>query len=162
MRLGRYLVPILMASTVGATAQVVPQQSEPNENTTSTHRFFDRTNVTLQALNVASQTEALLAIQSGDDGGQMAPCGNSGCAGALQARGRTLDPLEKHFEAYGYGWGAAYRYGGGVGLNLAVAYIFHKTGHHKLERWVPVVAILHAQVSTGYASAGSQQGITGW
>ena len=30
----------------------------------------------------------------------------------------ALDPFEKHFESYGYGWGSVYRYGGGVGLNM--------------------------------------------
>ena len=65
----------------------------------------------------------------------MAPCIHSSSTGALAARGRTLDPFEKHFESYGYGWGAAYRYGGGEGLNLVVAYLFHSSGHHKLEQW---------------------------
>ena len=50
----------------------------------------------------------------------------------------------------------------GVGLNLLVADIFHDTGHHKLERCVPVVAIAHAQASTGYALTGSSQGKYGW
>jgi hypothetical protein len=42
----------------------------------------------------------------------------------LEARGRTLDPYEKHFESCGYGWGVVYRYGGDVGFNLIVAYAF--------------------------------------
>jgi hypothetical protein len=92
----------------------------------------------------------------------MAGCAEPPCMGALEARGRTLDPFEKHFESYGYGWGAMYRYGGGVGVNMMVAYLFHATGHHKLERWVPIVAIMHAQASTGYALTGSSQGKTGW
>ena len=126
------------------------------------HSFFDRQNLRLQSANVLSQTMALLAIQSHDDGQRMAPCYISPCIGALEARGRTLDPLEKHFESYGYGWGSVYRYGGGVGLNMFVAYIFHSTGHHKLERWVPVIAIAHAQASIGYALTGSEQGKNGW
>ena len=105
---------------------------------------------------------ALLAIQSHDDGLEMAPCLISPCTGALEARGRTLDPFEKHFESYGYGWGSVYRFGGGVGLNMFVAYMFHSTGHHKLERWVPIIAIAHAQASTGYALTGSEQGKSGW
>lgn len=126
------------------------------------HSFLDSTNLKLEMANVASQTVALLAVQSHDNGGGMARCPSPPCLGALEARGRTLDPLEKHFESYGYGWGAVYRYGGGVGLNMFVAYIFHTTGHHKLERWVPVVAIAHAQASTGYALTGSSQGSKGW
>lgn len=126
------------------------------------HSFFDRTNLRLQGTNLLSETMALLAIQAHDDGGGMARCSHPPCTGALAARGRTLDPFEKHFESYGYGWGATYRYAGGVGLNLLVADIFHETGHHKLERWVPVVAIAHAQASTGYALTGSSQGKNGW
>ena len=86
----------------------------------------------------------------------------SPCTGALEARGRTLDPFEKHFESYGYGWGAVYRYGGGVGLTLGTAYIFHATGHHKLERWVPMIGIAHAHASIGYTLTGSRQGRSGW
>ncbi len=47
-------------------------------------------------------------------------------------------------------------------LSETMALLFHETGHHKLERWVPVVAISHAQASTGYALTGSSQGKYGW
>jgi hypothetical protein len=126
------------------------------------HSFLDQSNLRLQGINVLSQTLALLAIQSHDDGRGMAQCGNPPCTGAVAARGRTLDPFEKHFESYGYGWGAAYRYGGGVGLNLLVAYMFHAAGHHKLEKWAQMVSIAHAQASIGYALTGSNQGKSGW
>ena len=128
----------------------------------SRHSFFDRTNLRLQGINILSQTVALLAIQSHDNGGEMAPCTKLPCTGALAARGRTLDPFEQHFESYGYGWGGVYRFGGGVGLNMVAAYMFHATGHHKLERWVPVVAIAHAQASTEYALHLLCQGKSGW
>jgi hypothetical protein len=45
---------------------------------------------------------------------------------------------------------------------MFVAYMLDPTGHHKLERWLPVVAIAHAQASTGYALTGSEQGKNGW
>jgi hypothetical protein len=135
---------------------------QPNSSITA-HSFFDRRNLQLQSTNAIAQTVSLFAIQGHDDGGQMAPCDKPGpCTGALEARGRTLDPFEKHFQSYGYGWGAAYVYGGGVGLNMFVAYMFHAGGHHKLERWVPIIAIGHAQASTGYALTGSKQGKNGW
>ncbi len=111
-------------------------------------RFFDKRNLELFGVNALAQTQALLAIQSH--------------GAAVQSRGRTLDPFEKHFESYGYGWGAVYRYGGGIGLNTFVAYVFHATGHHKLERWVPYIAMAHAEAATGYALTGSKQGRTGW
>jgi hypothetical protein len=163
MKLRICIVALLVAAPFVATAQVPEESSlRRSDEAPTTHSFTDSTNRKLQAINVASQTMALLAIQSHDNGGGMAACANPPCMGALEARGRTLDPLEKHFESYGYGWGAVYRYGGGVGLNMVVAYMFHATGHHKLERWVPMVAIMHAQASTGYALTGSAQGKTGW
>ena len=164
MKLRNCILILLIASPLVVLAQE-PSGSdwlEGHRTTPLQHSFFDQTNLRLQGTNLLSETMALLAIQSHDDGGGMARCSNPPCTGALAARGRTLDPFEKHFESYGYGWGAAYRYAGGVGLNLLVADIFHETGHHKLERWVPVVAISHAQASTGYALTGSSQGKYGW
>jgi hypothetical protein len=155
-----FLLALLITSPLAAMAQMQPAQYwlEGNNNPAVQHSFLDRTNLKLQGINVLSQTLSLLAIQSHDDGGEMAPCTKSPCSGALEARGRTLDPIEKHFESYGYGWGAAYVYGGGVGLNLLVSYMLHATGHHKLERWVPLISIARAQASTGYALTGSSEG----
>jgi hypothetical protein len=154
----------LIALPLLAAAQAQPGNYllQSYNNAAAQHSFFDKTNLKLQGINVVSETLALLAIQSHDDGGGMARCNHPPCNGALEARGRTLDPFEKHFESYGYGWGSVYRYGGGVGLNMFVAYMFHASGHHKLERWVPVIAIAHAQASTGYALTGSKQGKDGW
>ncbi len=153
-------VLLSVVSPMLAAAQQGSQQYwlQGYDNAAREHSFIDKTNLKLQGVNVVSQTFALFAIQSHDDGGAMGRCGNPPCLGGLAARGRTLDPFEKHFESYGYGWGAVYRYGGGVGLNTFVAFMFHETGHHKLERWVPIVAIGHAQASTGYALTGSSQG----
>jgi hypothetical protein len=164
LKLRGCLFALLLISPLATMAQMQPGQDwlQRNYKTPTQHSFFDNNNLKLQGINAASETLALLAIQSHDNGGEMAPCTKSPCSGALEARGRTLDPYEKHFQSYGYGWGAVYRYGGGVGLNLIVAYAFHATGHHKLERWVPVVAIAHAQASTGYALTGSRQGKSGW
>jgi hypothetical protein len=164
MKLRNCTLALLLASPLVVLAQEPSRSNWLQEQQTIPfqHSFFDRTNLRLQGANLLSETMALFAIQSHDDGGAMARCSDPPCTGALAARGRTLDPFEKHFESYGYGWGAGYRYGGGVGLNLLVADIFHASGHHKLERWVPVVAIAHAQASTGYALTGSSQGKNGW
>jgi len=115
---------------------------------TNHHQFFDKKNLALFGINAAAQSAALLSIQSN---GRW-----------MESRGRTLDGFEKHWESHGYGWGATYRFGGGVGLNMLSTYMFHKAGQHKLERWVPMVAIGHALASTGYALHGSRQGHGGW
>jgi len=36
----------------------------------------------------------------------------------------------------------------GVGLSIGISYLFHRTGHHKLERWT---SIIHISVGTGGA-----------
>jgi hypothetical protein len=135
-------VMLWVATSFGETATPV-MVSKTESRVASPHRFFDKQNSRLFAINALAQASALLAIQS--QGAHM------------ESRGRTLDGFEKHFESYGYGWGSAYRFGGGVGLNMLVAAMFHESGHHKLERWVPLVAIGHAGMSTGYALSGSRQ-----
>jgi hypothetical protein len=136
---------MLAGSMTGFAAEY---NDRPGQQQSSSHKFFDKKNLLLFGENTAAQTAALVAIQSRGD--------------RMESRGRTLDGYEKHFESYGYGWGSFYRYGGGVGLNVLVTYMFHATGHHTLERWVPVVAIGHAAASTGYAMRGSRQGVGGW
>ncbi len=140
LRLGLFSFVLVTSKIVFAVDPYLPQPAS--------HKFFDKQNVLLFSENTAAQTAALLAIQSHGD--------------YLESRGRTFDKVEKHFESYGYGWGSAYRYGGGVGLNIFISYMFHATGHHKLERWVPVLAIGHAAASTGYALRGSREGVGGW
>jgi hypothetical protein len=162
MKLPNCILMFLIALPLVATAQEHFDSYLQAPEPMMYHGFFDRSTLKLESINVISQTAALMTIQSHDDGGGMARCAKPPCTGALAARGRTLDPFEKHFESYGYGWGAVYRYGGGVGLNLAVAYMFHASNHHKLERWTELIAIGHAQASTGYALTGSSQGKNGW
>jgi hypothetical protein len=129
----------------GAWAQANPQTWEwrPESRASQPHRFFDKENSRLFVVNAVSQAIALVAIQSRGPG--------------MESRGRTLDGFEKHFESYGYAWGASYRFGGGIGLNMLSTLVFHEPGHHKLERWVPLVAIGHAEMSTVYALTGSRQ-----
>jgi hypothetical protein len=138
------VVPVLLLNR-GASAQANPETWEwrPSPPTSRPHRFFDKENSRLFAVNAVSQAIALVAIQSRGPG--------------MESRGRTLDGFEKHFESYGYAWGASYRLGGGVGLNLLSTLVFHELGRHKLERWVPLVAIGHAEMSTAYALTGSRQ-----
>ena len=72
------IILFLFASSLVAAAQ---QDNEIYRLTTSPspaleHSFFDRQNLRLQSVNVFSETMALLAIQSHDDGMGMAPCHN--------------------------------------------------------------------------------------
>lgn len=137
------IVGLLLTSAAFAQRNPATWEWRPPESNPIHHKFFDKQNSRLFVINAASQTLALIAIQS--HGAHM------------ESRGRTLDGFEKHFESYGYAWGSCYRFGGGIGLNMFSTLIFHELGHHKLERWVPLVAIAHADMSTGYALAGSRQ-----
>ena len=136
--------PKLEAPSVIA-AKLVPGTRCCGIEISDDHRFWDRQNKRLFVSNLVLQTGALLAIQShGGGGGHW-----------FQSRGRTLDPFEKHFESYGYGWGAVYRYGGCTAFPLAVAAALHHNGNHKLERWAHKVTMLHAAASIGYALQGN-------
>jgi hypothetical protein len=115
-------ITVLLLCSISPAQEAIPR-----------HKFFDKTNLVLFSANVAAQTGALASIQT--QGRWM------------ESRGRTLDGFEKHFESYGYGWGSFYRYGGGVGLNMLASYMLHLSGHHKMERWMPVIAIGHAGAS---------------
>jgi hypothetical protein len=147
----RKIAKALLSLTIAAsfTFPVFAQKNpptwewQPAKSSLKHHKFFDKQNSHLFAVNAISQTLALIAIQS--DGAHM------------ESRGRTLDGFEKHFESYGYGWGTGYRIGGGIGLNMFSTLVFHELGHHKLERWVPLVGIVHAYLSVGYALSGSRQ-----
>src|ERR1700704_1164801 len=103
---------ILMgAILLSATVAFSVEYNDPSyHREVVSHKFFDKQNLLLFGENTAAQTGGFIEIQS--HGAHM------------ESRGRTLDGYEKHFESYGYGWGAVYRYGGGVGLNIFATYMF--------------------------------------
>jgi hypothetical protein len=116
--LGSLTIAALFTFPVVAQKNPATWEWQPVKSTANHHRFFDKQNSRLFVINAVSQTFAMIAIQS---------------HGAHpESRGRTLDGFEKHFESYGYGWGACYRLGGGGGLNMFSTLIFHGLGHTNL------------------------------
>jgi hypothetical protein len=98
---------------------------------TSEHKFWDRENkllfVTAAALNGAD-----FAITRSN----------------LQGGGRELNPVVRIFGRSTAG--LAVNFAGETAGVMSVSYFFHKTGHHKLERWVSIVNISSSAGAVGY------------
>ncbi len=99
--------------------------------TASEHKFWDRENkllfVTAAALNGAD-----FAITRSN----------------LQGGGRELNPVVRIFGRSTAG--LAVNFAGETAGVMSVSYFFHKTGHHKLERWVYFVNISSSAGAVGY------------
>lgn len=69
----------------------------------------------------------------------------------LQSGGRELNPVVRIFGRSAPG--LALNFGGQAASVMGVSYFLHKTGHHKLERMVPVVNIGASMGAVGYGLA---------
>jgi hypothetical protein len=100
----------------------------------SEHKFWDRENmllfVTAAALNGADFAVTRANLQSG---------------------GRELNPVVRIFGRSTAG--LAVNFAGETAGAMSLSYFFHKTGHHKLERWVSVVNISSSAVAVSYSLA---------
>jgi hypothetical protein len=100
----------------------------------SEHKFWDRENkllfVTAAALNGADFAVTRANLQGG---------------------GRELNPVVQIFGRSTPG--LAVNFVGETAGVVAVSYFFHKTGHHKLERWVSVVNISSSAGAVSYGLA---------
>jgi hypothetical protein len=108
------------ATTIPAAPQPKPEASSNHE-----HRFWDKTNDWLFAGVGASRTLDYFSTLN------------------LRRRGRqeiliTNDAVDNH---------AAFAVieAAGTGVSIGAAYLFHRYGHHKLERWT---SILHFSLAT--------------
>ena len=101
---------------------------------TSEHKFWDRENkmlfVTAAALNGADFAVTRANLQSG---------------------GRELNPVVRIFGRSTPG--LAVNFVGETAGVVSVSYFFHKTSHHKLERWVSVVNISSSAGAVSYGLA---------
>ncbi len=115
---------LLQAQQVQANPRAVlnPQmQAQPARLATKTHRFFDRTNLMLFAGVAAVRTLDYTSTQ------HFRRLGNK----EVLLTNRIVDnkPLFAGIEV------------AGAALSVGAAYWLHRTGHHKLERWVSIVHI---------------------
>lgn len=105
-----------------------PQQERRGARRQDEHRFWDKTNDWLFAGVAASRTLDYLSTLN------------------MRRRGRqeillSNDAVDNH---------AAFAVieAAGTGVSIGTSYLFHRTGHHKLERWVSIVHL-------GLATTGS-------
>jgi hypothetical protein len=89
------------------------------------HRFFDKTNLWLHLGAVAGETADLISTRR-----------------VLQLGGREADPLARPFVRAGAGGQIVGTYAIGEGAVLLASYLFHRTGHHRMERLVPISAFI--------------------
>lgn len=98
---------------------------------TSEHKFWDRENKLL-FFTAAALNGADFAITRSN----------------LQGGGRELNPVVRFFGRSTAG--LAVNFAGETAGVMSVSYFFHKTGHHKLERWVSIVNISSSAGAVGY------------
>lgn len=98
----------------------------PQDPLLERHRFFDKTNLALHGWNIAAETYDAITTRRDLNG----------------ARINELNPFGAFFVNHGWGGQAVFSYGFGVGGPLLTSYLLHRTGHHKLERWVTAINAL--------------------
>lgn len=94
----------------------------PSQLSEQTHRFWDRENSTLFAVSAGWSTADFFVTRSN-----------------LANGGRELNPVARFFT--GSNAGLATNFALETGGVVAISYLFHKTGHHKLERATSLVNI---------------------
>jgi hypothetical protein len=112
----------------GATFVSLPQPA------TSEHKFWDRENKVL-FFTAAALNGADFAVTRSN----------------LQRGGRELNPVVRILGRSTPG--LAVNFVGETAGVLSVSYFFHKTGHHKLERWVSFVNISSSAAAVSYGLA---------
>jgi hypothetical protein len=90
------------------------------------HRFFDKGNLALHGWNLAAETYDAITTRRALGGRPV----------------HELNPFGALFVNRGWGGQAVFSYGFGVGGPLLTSYLLHRTGHHKMERWVTAINAL--------------------
>lgn len=124
------------AETADAPSAVMVAAAEPGR--AAAHRFFDQRNLELTAGNLFAQmadgitTQHLLSRS-----GAMRNVRINGVLTPTPYFYEEANPVARPFATRGWAGEATY-IGMVMGADLGVRYLFHRTGHHKLERIVPV------------------------
>lgn len=95
------------------------------------HRFFDRTNLELHLGALAAETGDLVTTRE-----------------VLQAGGTEKNPIFRPLIRRGRAGQVLVFYGFGEGGGLFTSYILHRTGHHRLERLVPIATMVIEGLAT--------------
>src|SRR5579863_2595232 len=105
---------VMPAVTPAVIEAKLPEAPKP-------HKFFDSENLALFGATTLMQTADLVSTRMVIDRG-----------------GREQDPLAKPFVDHGIGTQVIASYAIGTGGMLLGAYWLHRSGHHRLERWLPI------------------------
>ncbi len=126
--------PTLIAFKPGAVAPVLNSNSFLPQAPSSQHRFWDRKNKflfsTVAAFSAADFTVTHANLASG---------------------GRELNPIVRPFA--GSNAALATNFAGQSAGILAISYLFHRSGHHRLERMAPVANIAASAFAVSYGLA---------
>ena len=89
------------------------------------HKFWDAQNVAIHSVNFAMQTADAFSTRHVLD----------------RHNGIERNPWARQFVTHGWGGQAAYSWGLSVGGTILTSYFMHRTGHHRLERVLPMIEI---------------------
>jgi hypothetical protein len=89
------------------------------------HAFWDKPNIAIHSANFAMQSADAFSTRHVLD----------------RHQGIERNPWARQFVTHGWGGQAAYSWGLSVGGTILTSYFMHRTGHHKLERLLPVIQI---------------------
>jgi hypothetical protein len=128
------LQPALMEPAPAPAPMVKALPSNPVRLAPEEHKFWDKENTALFA-TVAGFSAADFAVTRDN----------------LSHGGRELNPLTRPFT--GSTAALAANFAGETGGVIGISYMFHKTGHHKLERLTPMVNFAASAFAVSYGLA---------
>ncbi len=121
--------PAEIAKTVAEAPAPVPFTYRPSKgvrNLGEQHAFFDKRNTWLTVASVGAQSlDAFTTRYTLDHYSNV----------------KEGSPVARPFENQGWAGTIAFHYGINAGGTLLAQYLAHRSGHHKLERWLPVITI---------------------
>lgn len=140
MIIGSTFCPVLFAkeplpdAPVPAAVQPLTAVINTAPKSSDQHKFWDRENIVLFSASAALSGADFAITRSN-----------------LQNGGQELNPMVRIFGRSTAGLAANF-VGEGIGT-MAISYLFHKTGHHKMERMVSFVNIGGSAGAVGYGLA---------
>jgi hypothetical protein len=88
-------------------------------------KFWDKQNLAIHAANFAMQTADAITTRHVLD----------------RHQGVERNPWARQFVSHGWAGQAAYSWGLSVGGSILTSYFLHRSGHHRLERALPMIEI---------------------
>ena len=87
------------------------------------HKFWDKKNIAIHGANFAMQTADAFSTRHVLD----------------RHNGSERNPWARQFVSHGWTGQAAYSWGLSVGGSFLTSYFLHRSGHHRLERILPMI-----------------------